>query len=1097
MVSENRQIVQIIKDWNLNPDDGYCAVENDIVLDCNSAFLNHLSLESIKNASIIDFLPESEKNIYLRFKENKEPEDIFLNPHSLIVWTFLKYNNLFIIITNNYFQKIIAENNFSDETFGFNISELLKINDEPTFHNILEVTPDYIVITDIKGTVKFISSNAVERLGYNSKNEIIGNNFIKYVNKDDRKRGIILFANYIINKKIDEDSYIKVQTKNGVSIPVEINLRPFVNHEDKVFILHSLRDVTHRFELEEKLIKSEKAFKNTVPNSPLGIHFYVLAENDELIFAGYNDAADRILGINHNELLNKTIEVAFPGLKDTDVPNIYKNIAKNGDRYYFEQINYKDSKITGAFEVHAYQTYENNMAAIFLDISERKKNEEEIIRLEKEYRNIFDYAPYAIFQTTYDGRFLRINQEGAKMLGYDSPEEITQKIKSIRDEVYYNPEDRDKVVEKLKKANGFITEQVKFKKKTGEPFDTEMIARIVKDETNNSFFLEGFVNDISRRVKAENELKKIYTEQQTIFDSIPAAICYKDTNNNYLRVNQTSAKFLKTKVKNIIGKSASDFFPEHLAKKFYEEDTKVIKTGKSLVGIIDRIEDSEGKTVYLKTDRIPYKDEDGNIVGVISFSNDITQQYEAEEKVRKYLKYLEFLNKTALDLLKLKNLDDIFSYIVKGLNAIIPDILTVVLSFDKQTSSGSIRGLSNNFKEIIKRNPELSGVVNKEFRWVIGDRYINDYRKAKLVKLKDSFANLVQENLSQDIANKIAQKVNINEIYVIGICKDEELFGIVYIFPQKQLTFDYSKHIEAFLYQCALAIDQKIAENKLRLLTYELEDRVKERTKLLQNTLDDLSAEINVRKVIEKELINAKLELTKALEKEKELNELKSRFIDMISHEYRTPLTVILSSMYLIESYSESGDIPKVRKHTDKVKKSVDIMTNLIENVLTIGRGDADKIKVEKRWFEIDRILRDIIDEVLIIDKEQHPINLKFKSEINQVYSDSRLVRQMLTNIILNAVKYSDCQKPVDIEVFNDLDFVTISIRDYGSGIDEEELNHIYDAFFRGKNQIGITSGTGLGLTIVKRFADILKGEIFVESKINKGTTFKIVLPSK
>ncbi len=1092
-------IENLKKDSYFDDNDGLCIVQGNEILITNELFSEHLKIKIDKNISALNNISEFEREGINKFKAGNAREDFFINPETFILWTLLRYdlnsNEYIILITSDIFQKLFLKLNSFGEAYGFTQENLLIINDEKTFYDTMEALPDYVVITDLAGIIQYVTSNVISKMSY-TKDELVGYPIIKFIHPKDRKRAINKHINYLITKELDYSNPLKVLTKNGEIINVDVNTKPFISENRKFYLLNTLRDVTQRIELEQKLIENEKSFKNTVLHSPLGIHLYYLDENGDLIFHGYNNAAEKILNFNHESLINKKIEDAFPGLKDTEIPSIYKKIARSGDKYFFEQIDYEYDKIKGAFEVHAYQTFEKHIAVIFLDISERKKNEIEIKRLESEYRNIFDNAPNAIFQTTLDGKFVRINKEGAKLLNYESPEDVINNIKSVSDEVYYNSEDRDRVLEKLKNSEDYINEFVQFKKKTGEPFDAEMIARIVKDDSGKPVFLEGFVKDISKRKKAEAELKKIYTEQQTIFDSIPAGICYKDTNNTYLRVNKAAAKLLNSRVKNIIGKSAEDFFPKELAQKFHREDLKVIKSGKALSGVIDKLPGKDGKDIWVKTDRIPYFDENGNITGVITMSFDITQQYEAEEKVRKYLDYLEFMNKAALNLLKIKSIEEIYHYIVQGIKILIPDALTIVLSYDEINKTAEVKGMNDSLINLLPKLSDDPNLTNQKKNWIISDKYLEYYKKAKLTEIEEGFVELAKLNLGSEIATKIREKLNINSVNVIGICKDDKLFGIVYIFPQNKIL-DYSKQVESFIYQCALAIDQKIAEEKLIQLNYELEDRVKERTKLLQNTLDDLSGEISVRKVIEKELINAKLELTKALEKEKELNELKSRFIDMISHEYRTPLTVILSSMYLIESYSESGDISKVKKHTEKVKKSVDIMTNLIENVLTIGRGDAEKIIVEKRWFEIERTLRDVIDEVMIVDKEMHPIHLIIKSDINQIYSDSRLVRHILTNIILNSVKYSEFNKPIEIEVYNDLENIEITISDKGPGIEQEEIEHIFDAFFRGKNQIGLTSGTGLGLTIVKRFTDLLEGKIIVESKINEGTKFKIILPSK
>ncbi len=1099
-MEDNIKIIELLNSkFYYDNDDGFCIIHDNKTLFTNQLFLEHLEIKSLDGTSVLVMISEFEKEKITSFITSADKEDCFINPNNFIFWTLLKYHHnsyeLLIIKTNDLYKKLLSNFDFINISFLSNNNNLLTINDEKTFYDTLEFIPDYVVVTDLLGKIIYVSSNVISKTYYTTE-ELIGSNILKYVDPSDKKIAFNSLINFLISKEVNVSHPVKLTAKNGGTVIVDVNTKPFFNTRGNLLLLHTVRDITRRIELEKKLTESEISFKNTILHSPFGVHLYSLNENNDLIFVGYNNAAEKILGIDHKNLINKKIEEAFPGASASHLPDIYKRIAKTGENYFFEQIDYKDNQIQGAFEVHAYQTFENHMAAIFNEISARKKNEQELKRLEREYRNIFDNAPYAIFQTTFQGRFVRINKEGANLLGYDSPEDVINNIQNLREEIYYNPEDRDRYLEKLMKSDGYVSEYIQFKKKNGEAVVTETIARIVKDESGKPIFLEGFVKDLSKEIKAESELKKIYTEQQTIFDSIPASICYKDLNNNYLRVNKAAAKFLNKRIQNIIGKSAEELFPKHIAEKFYKEDLKVIKSGKPLFGIIDKLIDKNGNVIWIKTDRIPYFDDNGNITGVITLSYEFTQQYEAEEKARKYLDYLEFMNKTALDLLKIKNLDDIYAYIIQGINVLIPESSSVVLSYDEETKIAQVKCLNENLKKIFSVISDEQKYLNDKKDWTISERYMDFYKQAKLIKMEEPFEEIVKNNLDPVTANEIIEKINFSELYVIGICKDEILLGVVFVFPKKQLS-DYSKHVEAFMYQCALAIDQKIAEDKLIQLNIELEDRVKERTKQLQNTLDDLSAEINVRKVIEKELINAKLELTKALVKEKELNELKSRFIDMISHEYRTPLTVILSSIYLIESYSESGDIFKVKKHTEKVKKSVDIMTNLIEHVLTIGRGDAEKIIIEKRWFEIDKLIKDVIDEVMLVDKDMHPINLLVKSNINQIFSDSRLVRQILTNLILNSVKYSEINKPVEIEVFNDLENIEIIITDHGHGIEQDDLEYVFDAFFRGRNQIGLTSGTGLGLTIVKRFVEFLNGKITVESKINEGTKFKVVLPSK
>ena len=172
-------------------------------------------------------------------------------------------------------------------------------------------------------------------------------------------------------------------------------------------------------EPEDTAAESELKFQNIIESSPMGIHMYQLNPDGQLIFTGANPAADRILGINNEQFVGKTIEEAFPPLVNTEVPERYRKACESGESWQTEQIEYQDEKIRGAFEVHAFQTSPGNMAAMFFDITERKRAEEKLKKSEIKYRQLFEKSTDALFVVEKSsGRYLDANAAAEELTGY-------------------------------------------------------------------------------------------------------------------------------------------------------------------------------------------------------------------------------------------------------------------------------------------------------------------------------------------------------------------------------------------------------------------------------------------------------------------------------------------------------------------------------------------------------------------------------------------------------------------------------------------------------------------------------------------------------
>ena len=268
-------------------------------------------------------------------------------------------------------------------------------------------------------------------------------------------------------------------------------------------------------------------------------------------------------------------------------------------------------------------------------------------------------------------------------------------------------------------------------------------------------------------------------------------------------------------------------------------------------------------------------------------------------------------------------------------------------------------------------------------------------------------------------------------------------------------------------------INKKVAE-----LNDELEEKVELRTKQLQDILQELE--------------RSKDELTKALSKEKELSDLKSRFVSMASHEFRTPLSTILSSASLVAKYTEAEEQEKRNKHILRIKSSVNNLTGLLNEFLSIGKIEDGKITTNNLNYNIKELISSLCSEMESIAKSNQQIVYSHTGE-EMVYSDPALLRNVITNLLSNAIKFSPEESLIEVKSNVTKDEIILTVKDNGLGISAEDQEHLFERFFRGTNVTNI-QGTGLGLHIVGKYIEIMNGRIEFESELEKGTTFIITL---
>jgi PAS domain S-box-containing protein len=288
-------------------------------------------------------------------------------------------------------------------------------------------------------------------------------------------------------------------------------------------------------------------------------------------------------------------------------------------------------------------------------------------------------------------------------------------------------------------------------------------------------------------------------------------------------------------------------------------------------------------------------------------------------------------------------------------------------------------------------------------------------------------------------------------------------------------NYDYNgeKYVIAFVNDITV---RKRAEKEVEKLNNDLEGTIEQRTKQLTDAMHQLE--------------KSKEELSKSLEKEKELNELKSRFVSMASHEFRTPLSTILSSASLVAKYTETNQQENRTKHIDRIKASVNSLVDLLNEFLSIGKIEDGKISANIISFNVKVLMEAVCKEMQALAKPGQKIVYMHAGD-ETVQLDPSLLKNVILNLLSNAIKFSSDKGLISVNSLITNELFSITVKDSGIGISDEDQDHLFERFFRARNAVNI-QGTGLGLHIVNKYIEMMNGQITCKSELGNGTEFII-----
>lgn len=621
--------------------------------------------------------------------------------------------------------------------------------------------------------------------------------------------------------------------------------------------------------------------------------------------------------------------------------------------------------------------------AIMQKNNNAKKQKSEFKATNEKYYALFKNITDGVCIHNLDGKILEVNDAYCGMSGYTRDEMIGMPISKF--EAKENPEEIAQRIKKLIKSGGHDRFESIHRRKDGSIFYTDITLLYIDQEGGQ---IASFTRDITDRKQLENLLKAKSKELEIILDSSPAMIFYKDTKNNCLFVNKTFEQVMGISKKQIEGKSLFKVFPHGYAQAYWKDDLKVIKSGKAKFGIIEQTETAQG-TRTVQTDKLPYIDDKGNVIGIIGFIIDITERNQTEEALAENEKKFR---------LAFENSQDAILWV---------DIETGIL---------------------IDCNSAAENLFEKSKNEIVGQHFTTLHPQEELKNTIKTF--------KRHVSNKNSSK-------------DE------------------------------LPIITKSGEIKNVLISASV---VKLRgTKIIQGVFHDITE----RKKLEEAL--------------KESLKRKDEFLNIASHELKTPLTSIKAFNQILMKKLQKQNNEEILSISLKMDSQIKRLSSLISDFLDVTKIASGELLLRQEYFDLMVMINETITDLKSISPGiGNKIIIKGTLKKN-IYGDRFRLSQVLINILTNADKYASESKKIIVGVKSLKNNIQISVQDFGHGISEENQKHLFERFFQVNSsdtpEIGLQS-LGLGLYIASEIIHRHKGKIWVKSTPGKGSTFYFSIPT-
>lgn len=708
--------------------------------------------------------------------------------------------------------------------------------------------------------------------------------------------------------------------------------------------------------------------------------------------------------------------------------------------------------------------------SVVRNISHWKEIKDRLYESEKRYREVVETANYMLFTTDLKGKMELMNAPGLKISGY-SLEELRDlnlldlveenyrvKVRLFYKEMITSKQEANIIEFPIVNKSGeivWLIQSAKLKLVNGEPVKIDYLSK-----------------DITIRKDAEIRLRNSEMRLRNVVNSSNEVILVIGELGRLKDANDTAYEELEIVDYELLGGDFRDILHDNVSVELFENFLDRNIDINNLDGEI-RVSLNNNPPLHFRVKGITYDELGSN--NILLFLTNITEIRHAQ-KVTEVLYSISRAANLSEDLVEL------YEYVHIELKKIIN---------------------AKNFA--IAEINQKAGVI--EFP------YFDDERDENFIQINlndvDSITNkvialrrpirLAENDLIHTGLDKPELYGSISKSWLgVPLLVNENIFGVVMV-QDYNLSDAYTEDDEIILSSVSEILASTISklqyQKELEFLNKDLELRVTERTVQLENTLENLNYENEERKKAQVELQKTQKELRLSLDNEKELHQIKSKFISMVSHEYRTPITVIMSSVNLLKNYLHKMTTEQIDKQYKNISASVVSMTSLLDDVLMIGKTDTFSA-LNLFEFDLSNSIASIVENIKFVDNGKHIFEITMPEKLC-VVSDKKLLDHAIGNLVSNAVKYSEKGKVVKIIITElDEDKICIEIIDQGIGIPEEDLDQVFESFFRSSNT-GTIEGTGLGMSIVKKSVEALGGTVNIDSTVGVGTNIKLILSKR
>jgi PAS domain S-box-containing protein len=763
---------------------------------------------------------------------------------------------------------------------------------------------------------------------------------------------------------------------------------------------------------------------------------------------------------------------------------------------------------------------EMNRQLIF-EMTDRLYIEEQLRQSQEMLQLVMDNIPQNIFWKDTASVYLGCNRNFAKTVGLESPEDVVGKtdydLVTSQQEADFHRESDLRVMQTDTPEYHVIFPHLR---KDGTQIWLEASKIPLHDGEGNVMGVLATFEDITERKQAQEALKRSKERFQNLVEISSDLVWEVDENCFYSYVSPKVHDILGYHPQEVLGKSPFDLMPPQEAERVAELFASITATQQPFQCLENTNRHKEGHLVILETSGVPIFDAEGQFRGYRGIDRDITERKRSEESLQLRDRAIAASsNGIMIADVTMPNspiiyanpaLEEITGYSVAevlGKNCCFlhgADInqpgITILYDAIAQGKSCTV----------VVRNYRKNGALF----WneiSISPVYDNHGQFTHYIAIQTDITERKQAEVALLVSQERLQYLLSSSPGVIYSCKIYSDYGITFMSENVVAMLGYeaqefmenrgfwASHVHPEDLQQVFSVASKLIEQGQHSHEYRFLHKngtyrwMYDQAKLVQddagNPLEIVGywLDITERKQLEEEL-------KASLHKEKELNELKSRFVSMTSHEFRTPLSTILSSSELLEHYRHKWTEEKQLSHLHRIQSAVQHMTEMLNNVLVIGKAEAGKLQFIPKAFDLVEYCHYLVEELQLNVNNQHAIKFSSQYKSMPCCMDEKLLGHILSNLLSNAIKYSPTGSTVKFTLAFNNSLAIFTIQDQGIGIPPEDFPHLFESFHRATN-VGNIQGTGLGLAIVKKCVDVHDGEISVKSEVGVGTIFSVTLP--